>query len=101
VRPNEVRAVLDRGKPFHAPRVVAFLAPGTGATAFIAGRRVGDAVRRNRARRILRAAWRQVAPRVRDGYDIVWVARAGIRGATTQELVAEMTELLRDARMMA
>ena len=80
--------------------MVAFLAPGTGATAFIAGRKVGDAVRRNRARRVLRAAWREVAPRVQDGYDIAWVARAAIRGSTTQDLVAEMTELLRDARVM-
>jgi len=80
--------------------VVAFLAPGSGSAAFVAGRRVGGAVQRNRSRRILRAAWRQVAPGVVDGFDIAWVARQRILGAKTQDLVGEMTELLRGARMM-
>lgn len=73
--------------------MVLFLAPGTGSYAVVAARRVGGAVARNRARRVLRAAWRQVAPQ--DGTDAVLVARQVIRGAKTQELVAEMTELLR------
>jgi ribonuclease P protein component len=80
--------------------VVAFVAPGPGVVAFVAGRRVGGAVERNRARRILRAAWRELAPRVREGYDIALVARGAIRGAKTQDLVAEMTELLTRARAM-
>lgn len=74
--------------------MVAFLAPGRGLIAFVAGRRVGGAVVRNRARRIMRAAWREISPRLREGYDVVWVARASIRGAKTQDLVSEMSELL-------
>lgn len=74
--------------------MVVFVAPGSGGVAFVAGRKVGGAVARNRARRILRAAWRELAPRVREGYDIALVARATIRGAKTQDVVAEMTELL-------
>jgi ribonuclease P protein component len=97
VRPRQVRALLDRGRSVHGRRVVAFLAPGSGSTAFIAGRRVGRAVQRNRARRILKAAWREVGPRANDTYDFVWVARQTIAGATTQDLVAEMIELLRRA----
>ena len=65
----------------------------------VATRRVGGAVERNRARRILWAAWSQVAPGGGDGYDIVLVARQGIRGAKTQDLVTEMTELLRRAEV--
>jgi len=72
-----------------------FLAPGTGGFAAVATKRVGGAVERNRARRILRAAWRDIVPEVGTDYDVVLVARAGIRGATTQDLVAELTELLR------
>lgn len=70
-----------------------FVAPGSGQVAVVAARRVGGAVERNRARRVLRAAWREIAPQVGDD-DIVLVARQGIRGAKTQDLVAEMTELL-------
>jgi ribonuclease P protein component len=80
--------------------MVVFVAPGSGKTAFVAGRRVGGAVLRNRARRILRAAWRELAPQVRDGFDIAIVARGAIRGSKTQDLVAEMEDLLTRARVM-
>lgn len=80
--------------------MVLFVAPGSGSVAFVAGRRIGGAVARNRARRVLRAAWHQLAPRVREGYDIALVARAAIRGAKTQDLVAEMDELFTRARVI-
>jgi ribonuclease P protein component len=87
--------VFDVGRSLHSRRVVLFLAPGSGEVAVVASRRVGGAVHRNRARRILREAWREVAPTAGDGNDVVIVAREAIRGAKTQDLVAEMKELLR------
>ena len=77
-----------------------FVAPGTGSAAFVAGRRIGGAVLRNRARRILRAAWREVEDKVEDGYDVVVVARAAIVGARSQDLVAEIEELLSRAQVI-
>jgi ribonuclease P protein component len=77
-----------------------FVAPGPGSAAFVASRRIGGAVLRNRARRILRAAWRELADEVEDGYDVVVVARAAIVGARTQELVAEVAELLSRAQVI-
>jgi ribonuclease P protein component len=76
--------------------VIVFVAPGSGQTAVVAARRIGSAVRRNRARRILRAAWQQVAAQTAetDDRDVVLVAREAVRDATTQDLVTEMTELL-------
>jgi ribonuclease P protein component len=74
--------------------VVLFLAPGAGEWAVVVTRRVGGAVDRNRAKRILREAWRQVSPQVTGDFDAVLVAREAIRGATTQDLVSEMIELL-------
>ena len=95
MRARDVQRVLGEGKPMRGTRVVLFVAPGPGGSAFVASRRVGGAVQRNRARRILRAAWQQVASQVEGRYDVVLVARQGIRGAKTQDLVADMTELLR------
>ncbi len=80
--------------------MVVFLAPGVGGIALVATRRVGGAVVRNRARRILREAWGQVEPQAMKDFDVVLVARSAIRGAKTQDLVAEMTELLRRAGMV-
>jgi ribonuclease P protein component len=81
-------------------RVVVFVAPGRGGVSFIAGARIGGAVARNRARRTLRAAWRECAPRVQEGYDVALVARGGILATKTQELVTEMTDLLLRAGVM-
>jgi ribonuclease P protein component len=100
--PPDVRRVLDDGQPLRGNRVILFLAPGSGKSAVVVGRRVGGAVQRNRARRILREAWRQVAAEVaevEDRNDAVLVARVSIRGARTQDLVREMTELLRRRRI--
>ena len=99
MRSAQVRRVLDTGRSLHAGRVVLFLAPGSGESAVVATRRVGSAVDRNRARRILRAAWRQVASQVRND-DVVLVAREAIVGAKTQDLVADMTELLRQGEVL-
>ena len=75
--------------------MVLFVAPGSGEFALVAGKKIGGAVQRNRARRVLRAAIREVAPRGVEGRDVVLVAREAIRDARTQELITEMTELLR------
>jgi ribonuclease P protein component len=100
MRSRQVRRVFDEGRSLHTRRVVLFLAPGPGASAVVAARRVGGAVERNRARRILREAWRQVSPQVSDGFDAVLVAREAVRGAKTQDLVADMTQALERAELM-
>jgi ribonuclease P protein component len=94
VRSRDVRRILDAAVPRRGKRVVLFLAPGSGDRAVVAARRVGGAVERNRAKRILREAWRQVSPQVTTDVDAVLVARAAIRGARTRDLVDEMSELL-------
>lgn len=94
MRGTEIKRVLHEGQPVDGRRVILFLAPGSGGFALVAGKKVGGAVQRNRARRILREAIRAVAPRGVEGHDIVLVARGAIRDARTQDLITEMTELL-------
>ena len=74
--------------------MVLFVAPGAGRSALVAGKKVGGAVQRNRARRVLRAALREVAPTGLEGHDLIVVARETIRNARTPDLIEEMTELL-------
>jgi ribonuclease P protein component len=96
VRSREIATILDAERPIRGRRVVVFLVPGQGRVAAIASKRIGGAVQRNRARRILRAAWAELGP-LANGNDAVLVARGAIRGATTQELVKEMTGLVTGA----
>jgi ribonuclease P protein component len=94
VRTPAIQRVFRDGRPVHGKRVVLFVGPGSGEAALVAGTKSGGAVPRNRARRVLRAALREVAPRGVEGRDVVVVARESIRDARTQDLIEEMTELL-------
>ena len=82
--------------------MVVYVAPGSGPAraAFVAGRRVGTAVARNRARRLLRQAWRSVAPHTRDGNDLVMVARMPLEGAKAHDVIAEIESLLSRAGVL-
>jgi ribonuclease P protein component len=101
VRTSQIQRVFDIGRSLQAKRVIVLLAPGSGGLAVVASRRIGGAVERNRARRILRAAWHEAGLRSVDAYDVVLVAREAIRGAKTRDLVGEMTELLRRGELVS
>jgi ribonuclease P protein component len=79
-----------------------YVAPGHGPAraAWVTGRRVGGAVARNRARRLLREAWRALAPGVEEGHDVVLVARGPVGRARAPELTEEIEELLRRAGLI-
>ena len=76
--------------------MIVFIAPGSGRSraAWVAGRRIGKAVARNRARRLLREAWRAVAPRMEDGYELVMVARGRMDDVKAHQVIEELEDLL-------
>jgi len=67
---------------------------GEARAGFVVRREIGGAVARNRARRLLREAWRQVASHVSAQVDLVFVARPGIAPSKAPEVAAEMRALL-------
>jgi ribonuclease P protein component len=93
-----VRRVFREGRAVPGDRVVLFVAPGRGEVATVAGSKIGGAVERNRARRVLRAALRETAPEGLADRDLVVVARSSIRGATSPQLAEELRGLLERAR---
>jgi ribonuclease P protein component len=60
-----------------------------------AGRRVGGAVQRNRARRLLRESFRKSKPEGPGGLDLVLVAKHEIVGRSQGEVEREFRECLR------
>ena len=67
---------------------------------FVASRRVGGAVVRNRARRRMKEAWRSLSPMATGGFDIVVSARQQLPGVDMNDLVTEMRDLLREAKVI-
>lgn len=67
-----------------------------GRVAFVAGRRIGGAVVRNRAKRVMRAAVRRVGGPWA-GYDVVLIARPATGQAASEDLERALLGLLRRA----
>ena len=59
-------------------------------------KKVGNAVSRNHARRLLRAAIRSVEPRMGDNFDYVFVARERILTAKSYQVAAMMKGCFKD-----
>ena len=69
-------------------------------TAFVASKKVGNSVERNRSRRLMRAAYRSVETNVKSGYDIIFVARASITGCKETEVEKALKKSLESAGIL-
>jgi ribonuclease P protein component len=65
-----------------------------------AGRTVGTAVARNRAKRLLREAMRPLIPNIASGYDLILIARPGVVSATLEETRQALLMLLQRAKIL-
>ncbi|MDR0868114.1 MAG: ribonuclease P protein component [Planctomycetota bacterium] len=61
----------------------------------IVGKKLGNAVRRNRIKRRLRAAWREIAADIPAGFDFAVLARVEAQTMPFPQLVAAMKEVLK------
>ena len=69
-------------------------------TAFVASKKVGNSVMRNRARRLMKESWRSAGSKVKPGYDIVFVARAGITVHKEKEVESCMIYALKNCGLI-
>ena len=65
---------------------------------FIAGKSVGNAVARNRAKRLLREAMRQRYDGIEESRDLVLIARKQMKGVRLDQVNAALDELLNRAQ---
>lgn len=65
-----------------------------------AGRSLGKAVQRNRAKRRIREALRPLIPRVEPGWDLIIIARHRLLAASFQQCRDALEDLLRRARLL-
>ncbi len=77
-RNNDFLRLYRRGKSAADAHFICYVAPnrlGKVRLGITTSKKIGNAVARNRARRVLRAAFREVLPQIASGKDIILVAR--------------------------
>jgi ribonuclease P protein component len=78
---NDFARLRQRGRVYRHPLVVLSLLPNAlpyNRYGFITTKSLGKAVVRNRVRRLLREAVRQLHPRLKPGFDMVFIVRPGM-----------------------
>lgn len=102
LRSTEFQTVWDSGKSWSHPLVV-LRARSNGMDksrfGFVAGKKVGQAVRRNRAKRLMREAVRLRLPKIARGWDLVWIARSGAEKAEYRAVDEAVGQLLKRAKL--
>ena len=96
---REFGAVYNKGKSVGDRYVVLFYKknglPYT-RTGFLASKKVGNAVMRNRARRLMKESVRLMDP-LPAGYDIIFIARNTIEGKSCKEVQRSIASAVRRA----
>jgi ribonuclease P protein component len=99
-RSSSFREAYDQGQKQVGRCMVLYLRRGEGAAlrlGVVTGRKVGPAVARSRARRLLREVYRRHRHLLQGEVDVVLVARAALLKAAWPEIVAEWKSLARRA----
>ena len=98
---SEFATVYSRGRSWSHPLLVLRVLPSRQPSTrfgFAVGKRVGAAVARNRLKRRLREAVRQLP--IRPGYDIVIIGRPPARDSTYQQIQAALFQVLERGHLL-
>ncbi len=96
----EFKRLYNRGKSFVTPNFILYTLKGrAGRTrlGITAGKKLGCAVKRNRAKRVLTAAFSECAGSIVSGHDFVLVARQRILKVKSTAVRAELEGALKKA----
>lgn len=100
---RDFQRIYHRGKSFVSPVLVTYVLKNRSGNVRIGittSKKTGNAVKRNRSRRIIREAFRMLAPQVKPGFDFVFVSRGKTPFVKSTDVVRAMAQELRNAGVL-
>lgn len=100
---SDYRRVYSRGKSYVSPALVVYVLKNrkrVNRIGITAGKKIGCAVKRNRAKRLIREGYRPLDSSLNNGLDIVFVARKKTVDLKSNDLNKAMKEIFRAARIL-
>jgi ribonuclease P protein component len=101
---TDIKRVRRSGKSYAHPLVVLYVLAADLPETHVgvsAGLAVGNAVKRNRAKRLLRAAMSELIPMTVPGSDLLLIARAPLKAADIYQTRDALTNLLKRAGLLS
>jgi len=102
-RSTDFKRVRRFGKSYAHPLMVLVALPLPGETikvGIVASRSVGDAVERNRAKRLLREATRPLVSRIHPGWYLLLISRPPLLSQPLPIIIAALCQLLQKANLL-
>ena len=96
---KEFQYVYNKGKNAHSGSVVIFFLPQNEIhkVGFTATKKLGNAVKRNRAKRRMRAVFREYSDLLKDG-SYVFVAKVGLFDTSHEQFLKDFKKVLKNAK---
>ena len=101
---RDFRRLYAKGKSLVSRDVVIYVGKGRKnrtRMGVAVGKKIGCAVRRNRAKRVLRAAFAVLEPAVAPGYDFILVARSATPDRKSTQVAESIEAMLREEGLLS
>ncbi len=100
---RDFRRIYARGKSYVSPVVITYVTKNRSKNVRVGittSKKIGNAVKRNRSRRVIREAFRALAPKIAPGYDFIFVARGKTPFVKSTEVRRMLQQQLKNAGVL-